>query len=118
MKEGTIKGVAIKKVNSIWKRKPKGVGFEDTDAVIVTVAESDKLMAETFFICLKADGTFDPKAINKTSQAHRSRFVKFLKCYGLADEIKGYNLQEKTKEWIGKKVKIVSSRSGDYVYIP
>jgi len=117
MKEAVIKDVSIRKVNSIWKRKPKGVGFEDTDAVIVT-AEADKPVRETFFICLKPDGTFDPKAINRDSKAHRRRLVSFLKHYGFAEEAKGYNIQEKSKEWIGTKINLVSSEHGDYFYIP
>jgi hypothetical protein len=114
MTEATIEDVAIKKVNAIWKRKPKGLGFEDTDAVIVTAGG----ISETFFICLKPDGTFEPKALNKTSQAHRSRLVSFLKHYRFADEIKGYNIREKSREWVGKKIELTSSKSGDYIYIP
>lgn len=117
MKEAEITNVDIRRVNSIWKRKPKGLGFEDTDALIVK-AKSDKPVAETFYICLKPDGTFEPKAINKNSQAFRSRLVRFLKYYRLADQIKGYNLREGVKKWVGKKVKVESVENRDYIYIP
>ena len=117
MENAVIKDVSIKKVNSIWKRKPKGVGFEDTDAVIVRT-DSDNPVTETFYICLKPNGTFEPNAINKNSQAQRRRLVRFLKYYGFAQEIKGYNIQEKHKDWVGKKIEVVSSENGDYIYIP
>ncbi len=118
MKEAIIKDVEIKKVNSIFRRKPKGLGFEDTDAVTITAESGSKTVSRTFYICLKPDGTFNPKAINKGSQAHRSRFVSFLKYYGFADDVKGYNIQQESRNWIGKKITVESFGDLNCIYIP
>lgn len=114
-----IKSVKICKVNDLWRRKPGPLGFEDTDAIIVTAETTDgKIVKETFYTCIKADGTFDTNAFARGAKARRRKLANFLIYYKITDKIKGYNILEKVNEWKGKEVKVVSSEYGDYIFVP
>jgi len=101
-----IEDVELKKISEIWKgKKPRGLRFNDTDALIVTVKTQDgTTLRDIFFLCLKPDGTFNVKTSNRVSKARRQRLSKFLKHYDIADNLNGYNLREDIERWKGKKV--------------
>lgn len=63
--------------------------IEDTDAIIVS-AKTDKgeRVTETFYVCLKPDGTFNANALSRRSRARRERLARFLRGYGIADAVK------------------------------
>ena len=118
-KDATIQDAKIYKISKLWKRKPGPLGFEDTEAVVVTVKTNDgKKVRDTFYTCIKPDGTFDVKALSTGAKARRLRLANFLKYYKIADEIKGYKITEQIKGWEGKKVKVVSHKHGDSIFVP
>lgn len=115
----TVVDVKIHKVVDLWGRKPKGVRFEDTDAIVVIAKTNDgKEIRETFYTCVKPDGTFNLKTLNKSSGAKRLKLANFLKHYGFADNVEDYNIPQKAKEWIGKKVDVVIHGNGGFISIP
>jgi len=62
----TIQDAKIYKISDLWRRKPRGLKFNDTDALVVTVAAQDgSIIKETFYFCLKPDGTFNVNTVSK-----------------------------------------------------
>lgn len=115
----TIEDVKIYKISNLWKRKPGPLGFEDTEAIVVIAKTAEgKRVQETFYTCIKPDGTFNVKALSTGASARRLRLANFLRHYKITKEIKGYNIVEGIKEWKGKEVKIVSGKYGDSIFVP
>lgn len=112
--QATITKVEICDVLDLWRKKPQQLRFDDTDVLIVTAKAGNKEIKETFFTCLKPDGTFNIKTANKTSQARRQKLASFLKYYFKVADPKRYNLKESIKDWEGKKVKLEK----DFIYLP
>ncbi len=110
---GLIKDAKLYNVYDLWKKKPKIIG-NDTDVIIIKVKTADKEMKEMFFTCLKADGTFHPRAATKLSQLRRNKLARFLKCYFNVENLESYNVKESLKDWIGTQVRL----ENDSVYIP
>jgi len=113
-KGAVIKGVKIYDVFDLWKRKPKQLAFNDTNVIVVTAEAGKETIKETFFTCLKPDGTFNIKTPNRISQARREKLAKFLKYYFEVKYPEEYNLKENVKKWIGKKIQI----ERDFIFIP
>lgn len=102
-----ITGARIVDVFDVWKKKPQGLGLGDTDAVVVAVKLPDgTTVKETFYICIKADGTFDPRSISRRSMAQRSKFLRFLEKYVLEGkgDIRHYNVAAEIGSWKGREV--------------
>ena len=108
-----IKQAKLYDVFDIFNRKPRQLAFNDTDAVVVTAAREGKEFRETFYTCIKGDGTFSLKTPKKTSHAKRQKLANFIKYYFKADP-EEYNLKEKIKDWPGKKVEL----ENDYIFVP
>lgn len=115
----TIEDAKLCKIFDLWKKKPKGLHFNDTDALVITAKAGNKKITETFYFCLKPDGTFNANTISHDgTRARRERLATFLKHYKFTDDVKGYNLAEGVKKWRGKKIEIVPYESSGYIYIP
>lgn len=112
--QAVIEDVKIYDVFDLWGRKPKQLAFNDTDVIIVTAKAGDKEVKETFFICLKPDGTFNLKTPSRVSRARREKLARFLKYYFKVKDPEDYNLKEEIKGWRGKKVDL----EGGYIFIP
>ncbi|MBI5347219.1 MAG: hypothetical protein HZB66_01270 [Candidatus Aenigmarchaeota archaeon] len=110
---GLIKEAKLYSVYDLWKKKPKRIG-NDTDVIIIKVKTADKEIKEMFFTCLKADGSFDPKAFSKAGQFRRNKLAQFLKYYFNVENLESYNVKGSLKDWIGAQVRL----ENDYVYIP
>jgi len=119
--KAVIEGASVHKiVGDLFKRKPPGLGFNETDAVVITARTEDGgMMTETFYLCLKPDGTFDEQSMGSdASQARRHRLAKFIRYYGLAEDISIYNLRDGVSAWIGRAVEVLPSKKGDIIYTP
>lgn len=118
--EAVIEDAKIQKISDLWARKPRGLQFNDTDALIVTAkTKAGKTINETFYFCLKPDGTFNIGTVSKDgSHLRRQRLGDFLTHYGLAKEVKGYNIKEEVEKWKGKKIEVVLYKDNGYIYIP
>ena len=112
-----IEDAKVVKISAIWRKKPPGIAFSDTDAVIVTAKTPDgKTIRETFYLRLKADGTMSTAAIGKISRGKQQRFAKFLKRY-VTKEIEGYNVKGRVGEWKGKSVEVVPYKQTGFIHV-
>ena len=114
MVKATIVKAKIYDVLDLWRKKPRQLAFNDTDAIVVTAKTGKKEIKETFFTCIKPDGTFNIKTPNKISHARREKLAKFIKYYFKVKDPEEYNLKENIKQWKGKKVELEK----DFIYIP
>ncbi len=111
--EGVITNAKLYDVYDLWKRKPRQLAFNDTDAIVVKVKSGNKEIEETFFTCLKGDGTFSTKTPSKRSAGRRNKLARFLMHYFNADPEK-YNLKKNINGWKGRHVEI----KDDVIFIP
>lgn len=118
-KNAVIEDAKIYDVFDLWKRKPKCLTFNDTDVIVVTAkAKGDEKVKETFFTCLKADGTFSLETPNRIAKSRREKLAKFLTYYKLTDSPEDYNIVDNVSKWKDKKVKVVKDGGEHYIYIP
>ena len=117
--KAVIEDVSIHKISDLFRRKPRGLRFNDTDALVVTAKTKDeRKVRETFYFCLKPDGTFNAETISRNgSRARRQRLAAFLKHY-IAESAKGYNIKEGIEGWKGKEVEVVFHEGWGSIYIP
>lgn len=118
-KPARIEEVEIKKISEIWRKKPRGLRFNDTDALIITLKTEDgKTIRDTFYLCLKPDGTFDVDTLRRdSSMARRQRLAIFLKHYNLADNIENHNLREGIETWKGEWVSILEVDGSGFIVV-
>lgn len=115
----TIEDAKLMKISKLWRRKPPGLTIADTDAVIITAKTADgRTAVTTFYLRLKADGTFSTSALRASSRAKQQRFAKFLEHYKLARDAERYDVREGVASWKGKAVEVVPYKRGGYVYVP
>jgi len=111
-----IEDAKVCKISELWRKKPPGVAFSDTEAVIVTAKTADgKTIRETFYVRLKADGTMSTAALSKISRGKQLRFARFLERY--IAEVEGYNVKERVGEWKGKSVEVVPYKGTGFIYV-
>ncbi len=118
--KAVIEKASIHDIYDLFSVKPKGLKFNDTDAVVVTAKTEDgDTITHTFYFCLKPDGSFDQETISKDgSRARRHRLASFLKYYGIAENVKNYNIKDNIGEWKGKTIEVVPEKEGRIIYIP
>lgn len=116
---GTIEDAKIYKVFDLWRRKPKCLTFNDTDVITVTAKTLEgKKAKETFFTCLKGNGTFSLKTPNHIAHFRRAKLAKFLTYYKFTNSPEDYNLVDNISKWKNKEVEIVKDGGENYIYIP
>ncbi|MEN4007053.1 MAG: hypothetical protein PQ975_07290 [Methanobacterium sp.] len=114
-----IEEAKIYDIYDLLKHKPRGLGFEDTDAIVVTVKTQDgKKITETFYVCIKPDGTFATNPISSHSRFRRETLNRFLKHYKITEEVKDYKVVEEIEKWKGMEVEVVPYKDGGYIFIP
>lgn len=118
--KGIIKEAEVRDIFDLFRRKPHGLGFNDTDAIIVKAKpkKGKTIVQQTFFTCLKADGTFSLNAPSKLSTASRGRLARFLTYYNLAEKPEKYDLKRNIKTWKGREVEIVEENGKQYIFVP
>jgi len=115
----TIQDAKIYKISDLWSRKPRGLKFNDTDALVITLRTRDgSIIKETFYFCLKPDGTFNVNTVSRdSSQARRRRLASFLKHYKITDNVGEYNLKEGIKRWRGIEVAAIKVGDSGFIYV-
>jgi len=115
-----IEDASIHRIYDLFRRKPSGLKFNDTDALVVTAREDDGgIVSRTFYFCLKPDGTFSREPLNGAgTMGRRRRLAAFLKYYGLAEDVSRYNLREGVGNWKGRTVEVVKLKRSSVIYIP
>ncbi len=104
--KAVIKEAKLLHVDDVWKgHKPQGLGFSDTDVIIVTVQEKGgkELFEQDFYCRLKADGTL-AHSITRRSEKRQRELQAFIRKYVSKEE--GYNVKAKIGGWKGKEVEL------------
>lgn len=116
----TIQDTKITKISELWRKKPRGLKFNDTDALIVTLRTQDgKTIKETFYFCLKPDGTFNINTVSRDGGgARRRRLANFLKHYKITGNVDEYNLKEGINRWKGIEVSVTAIGDSGFIYVP
>jgi hypothetical protein len=116
----TIQDAKICRISDLWRRKPQGLKFNDTEALVITLrAQDGSIIKETFYFCLKPDGTFNANTVSKDSGGtRRRRLASFLKHYKIADNVEEYNLKEGIKQWKGMEVSVLKVGDSGFIYAP
>jgi len=116
----TIQDAKIYKISDLWRRKPRGLGFNDTDALVITLRARDgSTIKETFYFCLKPDGTFEINTVSKDGgRARRRRLASFLKHYKITGNVDEYNLREEISKWKGIRVAAIKVGDSGFIYVP
>jgi hypothetical protein len=114
-KTAVIQSVNIYDVFDLWKRKPKALTFNDTEVIVVSAQADGKSIQETFFTCLKSDGTFDLKTASRLSHGRRQKLANFISHYFHAPNPEKYNVREESKKWKGTTVEL---NEPGFIFIP
>jgi len=98
-----IQNAKIRHICEIWKKhKPQGLGFSDTDAVILELkTENGRVFSQDFYCRLKADGTLG-HSITHASEKRQNELRRFIGKYFSKD--KTYNVRDNIDKWKGKEV--------------
>lgn len=109
--EATIQKAILKHIDAVWKKhKPQGLGFSDTDVIILTLKTGNgKEFSEDFYCRLKADGTLG-HSITKASEKRQQNLRNFIRGYISKD--KRYNIRDNLNQWQGKKVEVEEINGG------
>jgi hypothetical protein len=121
LKKAVIEEAGVHKiVGDLFRRKPPGLRFNETEAVVISArAEDGEIVTTTFYLCLKPDGTFDEQSMGSdASQARRHRLANFIRYYGIAEDISIYNLRDRIADWKGRAVDVIPSEKGKIIYSP
>ena len=116
----TIQDAKIYKISDLWSKKPRELKFNDTDALIVTLrAQDGSTIKETFYFCLKPDGTFNVDTVSKDGgHVRRQRLASFLKHYKVTGNVDEYNLKEGVKKWKGIQVAAIKVGDSGSICVP
>lgn len=109
--KAVIQNAKIRHIDAIWKKhKPQGLGFSDTDAVILNLkTEGGKEFSETFYCRLKGDGTLG-HSITHASEKRQNELRRFIGKYFSKD--KRYNARDNIDKWKGKEVLVEELNNG------
>lgn len=103
--KATIQNVELRRIDDVWKKhKPQGLGFSDTDVVIVKVkTAAGQIFDQDFYCRLKGDGTIG-YSITKASEKRQQNLRNFVRKY--VSKEKKYNVRENIGKWKGKEVEV------------
>lgn len=115
-----VEEAEIRKISDIFRKKPPGLAFNETDALVITARCSDgREVGATFYFSLKPDGTFEEEALGRDAvKARRHRLASFLRYYGFAQDVDRFKLNERVKDFKGVNLEIIPSDGGLSIYIP
>ncbi|MBI5391585.1 hypothetical protein HZB00_01135 [Candidatus Woesearchaeota archaeon] len=114
-KTAVIQSAKIYDVLDLWKRKPKALAFNDTDVIVLAVQADGKTIEETFFTCLKPNGTFAISTPSRLSHGRRQKLANFISHYFHAKNPEKYNVREENKKWKGATVELDEH---GFIFIP
>jgi hypothetical protein len=118
--KAVIVDAEVCKISDLFHKKPPGLRFNETDAFVVSARSEDgKDARTTFYLSLKADGTFDEDPMgSSTVKARRHKLATFLRYYGLTDDVRSFKLKEKVNDMKGLEVEAVSTNGEATIYVP
>ena len=108
------------KISDLFRRKPPGLGFNETDALVIKARlEDGRQIGATFYFSLKPDGTFEEEPMGRNAiKARRYKLASFLRYYGMTDEVDKYKLKDRISEFKGGNVEVIPIKGELSIYIP
>lgn len=108
------------KISDLFRRKPPGLGFNETDALVIKARlEDGRQIGATFYFSLKPDGTFEEEPMGRNAiKARRHKLASFLRYYGMTDEVDKYKLKDRISEFKGGNVEVIPIKGELSIYIP
>ena len=108
------------KISDLFRRKPPGLGFNETDALVIKARlEDGRQIGATFHFSLKPDGTFEEEPMGRNAiKARRHKLASFLRYYGMTDEVDKYKLKDRISEFKGGNVEVIPIKGEWSIYIP
>lgn len=118
--EAVIEKAEIHRISDLFRRKPPGLRFNETDALIVSARTKDGKNAKaTFYFSLKPDGTFEENILgNSAAKFRRHKLASFLRYYKIAEDVSKYKLKESVSELKGRSVEATPRSDGVVIYCP
>lgn len=116
-----IENANVYKISDIFRAKPRGLRFNETDALVVTAKAKDgRKIRSIFYFSLKPDGTFEEEILGTYgAKFRRHRLASFLRYYEIAKDVSNYNLKDKVDELRGLGIEAISINSSSAaVYVP
>ena len=108
------------KISELFCRKLPGLGFNETDALVIKARlEDGRQIGATFYFSLKPDGTFEEEPMGRNAiKARRHELASFLRYYGMTDEVDKYKLKDRISEFKGGNVEVIPIKGELSIYIP
>jgi hypothetical protein len=120
MMKAVVEEADVCKISDLFRRKPPGLGFNETDALVIKARlEDGRQIGATFYFCLKPDGTFEEEPMGRNAiKARRHKLASFLRYYGMTDEVDKYILKDRISEFKGGNVEVIPINGELSIYIP
>jgi hypothetical protein len=115
-----IETAEIHKISDLFRRKPPGLRFNETDALIISArTEGGKEVRATFYFSLKPDGTFEEDILGTSAaKARRHRLAAFLRYYNITKDVNKYKLKERVNELKGRSIEATPIDGEVAIYFP
>ena len=118
--KAVVEEADVYKISDLFRRKPPGLGFNETDALVIKARlEDGRQIGATFYFSLKPDGTFEEEPMGRNAiKARRHKLASFLRYYGMTDEVDKYILKDRISEFKGGNVEVIPIKGELSIYIP
>ena len=118
--KAVVEEAEVYKISDLFRRKPPGLGFNETDALVIKARlEDGRQIGATFYFSLKPDGTFEEEPMGRNAiKARRHKLASFLRYYGMTDEVDKYKLKDRISEFKGGNVEVIPIKGELSIYIP
>jgi hypothetical protein len=118
--KAVVEEADVYKISELFRRKPPGLGFNETDALVIKARlEDGRQIGATFYFSLKPDGTFEEEPMGRNAiKARRHKLASFLRYYGMTDEVDKYKLKDRISEFKGGNVEVIPIKGELSIYIP
>jgi hypothetical protein len=118
--KAVVEEADVYKISELFRRKPPGLGFNETDALVIKARlEDGRQIGATFYFSLKPDGTFEEEPMGRIAiKARRHKLASFLRYYGMTDEVDKYKLKDRISEFKGGNVEVIPIKGELSIYIP
>jgi len=118
--KAVVEEADVYKISELFRRKPPGLGFNETDALVIKARlEDGRQIGATFYFSLKPDGTFEEEPMGRNAiKARRHKLASFLRYYGMTDEVDKYKLKDRISEFKGGNVEVIPINGELSIYIP
>jgi hypothetical protein len=115
-----VEEATVYKISELFRRKPPGLGFNETDALVIKARMKDgRQIGATFYFSLKPDGTFEEEPLGRDAvKARRHRLASFLRYYGLTEDVDKYKLKDRISKLEGGNVEVIPIKGELSIYFP